>query len=85
MRRLWRPTDRPPITSTYTRSELSNKKSPVVKDTQTITGVMEDTYTIYSSQEGQYRVTYISDAFCSFPPSNGGSGRTGGQRLLKDG
>lgn len=72
--------------STYTRSELSNKKSPVVKDTQTITGVMDDTYTIYSSQEGQYRVTYISDAFCSYPPGNGGSGRIAtGQRLLKDG
>ncbi|WWC88087.1 uncharacterized protein L201_002991 [Kwoniella dendrophila CBS 6074] len=57
----------PPFSFTYTRSEQYGSKSRVV-ETQTITDIMENTYTISSSLPGDYAVVAISDKFCRYPP-----------------
>jgi hypothetical protein len=43
---------------------------------------MENTYTIMASTEGEYHVTYIADAFCSFPPKAQGNTGSSGQNLI---
>ncbi len=49
---------------------------------QTIPGIMEKTYTIMASTEGEYHITYIADAFCSYPPNaQSGTGHAG-QKLI---
>ncbi|OCF56504.1 hypothetical protein L486_05354 [Kwoniella mangroviensis CBS 10435] len=56
-----------PFSFTYTRSEQYGSKSRVV-ETQTITDIWENTYTISSSLPGDYAVVAISDKFCRYPP-----------------
>ncbi|WVW80225.1 hypothetical protein I302_102203 [Kwoniella bestiolae CBS 10118] len=56
-----------PFSFTYTRSEQYGSKSKVV-ETQTITDIHENTYTISSSLPGDYAVVAISDKFCRYPP-----------------
>jgi len=61
----------PPFTFTYQRSELQAKKSnkpPKILETHTVTGVTTKEYSIYSSLEGTWTVTFISDKFCRYPP-----------------
>jgi hypothetical protein len=35
---------------------------------QTISDIPDNTYTFSTAMEGEYDVTYIKDAFCSYPP-----------------
>ncbi|MBW0477738.1 hypothetical protein O181_017453 [Austropuccinia psidii MF-1] len=58
----------PPFSFTYTRSlpeDRFNEKK--VLETHTITDIHENTYSIFVREEGTWSVTYIQDAFCSFP------------------
>ncbi|WVN90719.1 uncharacterized protein L203_105961 [Cryptococcus depauperatus CBS 7841] len=56
-----------PFAFTYTRSEQVGSKYKVV-DSQTITGIMEDSYAVSSSLPGDYQVISVSDRFCRYPP-----------------
>ncbi|WWC68542.1 uncharacterized protein I206_102471 [Kwoniella pini CBS 10737] len=60
-------TGSPPFSFTYTRSEQYGSKSKVI-ETQTITDIWENSYTISSSLPGDYAVIAISDKFCRYPP-----------------
>ncbi|WVR03750.1 hypothetical protein IAU60_000745 [Kwoniella sp. DSM 27419] len=57
----------PPFSFTYTRSEQVGSRSRVV-ETQTITDIWDNSYTISSSLPGDYAVTAVSDKFCRYPP-----------------
>ena len=56
-----------PFGFTYTRSELIGTKWTVV-ETQTVTDIETDSYTISSSAPGDYEVTSVSDKYCRYPP-----------------
>ncbi|WVQ93493.1 hypothetical protein IAU59_000567 [Kwoniella sp. CBS 9459] len=57
----------PPFAFTYTRSEQVGSRSRVM-ETQTITDIWENSYSISSSLPGDYAVTAVSDQFCRYPP-----------------
>jgi nucleoporin POM152 len=57
----------PPFTFSYTRSELVNGR-PRVVETQTVTDIWADSYSISSSAPGDYEVTSVADKFCRYPP-----------------
>lgn len=57
----------PPFTFSYTRSETHNGR-PRIVETQTITDIWTDSYSISSSAPGDYEVTSVSDKFCRYPP-----------------
>ncbi|KAG9019121.1 hypothetical protein FRB90_006189 [Tulasnella sp. 427] len=61
----------PPFTFTYQRTELMTSekrgKPLQVLETHTVSGVTSNTYTISSSQEGTWTVTFIADKFCRYP------------------
>ncbi|KAG8897050.1 hypothetical protein FRB99_008481 [Tulasnella sp. 403] len=62
----------PPFTFTYQRTELpdpSKGKPPQVLETHTVSGVTSRTYSISSSQEGTWTVTFIADKYCRYPPN----------------
>jgi len=59
----------PPFTFSYTRSEQVNGRSRVM-ETQTVTDIWAESYTISSSAPGDYEVTSVSDKFCRYPPLN---------------
>ncbi|KAI0274973.1 hypothetical protein BC834DRAFT_839954 [Gloeopeniophorella convolvens] len=61
----------PPFTFTYQRSELSTRKGGKpgkVLETHTATGITTHEYSIFSSLEGVWTVTSISDRYCRYPP-----------------
>lgn len=35
---------------------------------QTISDIPDNTYTFSTAMEGEYDVTYVKDAYCSYPP-----------------
>ncbi|ORY24076.1 hypothetical protein BCR39DRAFT_548028 [Naematelia encephala] len=62
-------TGTPPYSFTYTRSESASARGRSrVVDTQTVTDVWEDRYTISSSSPGDYEVVSVSDKWCRYPP-----------------
>ncbi|TXT07511.1 hypothetical protein VHUM_03231 [Vanrija humicola] len=60
-------TGTPPFTFTYTRSETVNGR-PRIVETQTISDIFTNTYSISSSSPGDYSVTSVQDMFCRYPP-----------------
>ncbi|KAK4690061.1 hypothetical protein P7C73_g21, partial [Tremellales sp. Uapishka_1] len=66
-------TGTPPFAFTFTRSEIVGSK-PRIMETQTITDIMEDSYTISSSTPGDYQVKWISDKYCQYPRVSKGKG-----------
>ncbi|KAM0756071.1 hypothetical protein T439DRAFT_296083 [Meredithblackwellia eburnea MCA 4105] len=66
-------TGEPPFTFTYSRRHPQDRtKDKTVLETHTVTGIMENTYSIFTSQEGTWSVSYVSDAHCSFPSATAG-------------
>lgn len=74
-----------PFSFTYTRS-VKRGKTDVVLETQvsclceetlltskTLTGIPDTTHSIFSSLEGDYRVVYVADSFCQYPPAAAGT------------
>ncbi|KAI0321354.1 hypothetical protein OF83DRAFT_1168509 [Amylostereum chailletii] len=62
----------PPFTFTYQRSELNMKKGGKpgkVLETHTVSGVTGNEYSIFSALEGTWTVTFISDRYCRYPPT----------------
>lgn len=57
----------PPFTFSYTRSR-SHSGRPRIVETQTITDIWADSYSISSSTPGDYEVTSVSDKYCRYPP-----------------
>ncbi|KAL8278854.1 hypothetical protein RQP46_008725 [Phenoliferia psychrophenolica] len=58
-----------PFTFTYSRRHPQDRtKDKTVLETHTVTGVQENRYSIFTSQEGTWSVSYIADAFCAYPP-----------------
>ncbi|KAH9463466.1 hypothetical protein Pst134EA_015549 [Puccinia striiformis f. sp. tritici] len=59
-------------TSKKSNGNNDNSKSGVsgerILETKTITDIFEHSYSIFTKQEGTWSVTFIQDAFCSFPP-----------------
>lgn len=73
----------PPFTFTYVRSMPTGKKGAMkVQETLTIPDIMEKTYTIMASTEGEYHITYVADAFCSYPPNAQSGTGNAGQKLI---
>ncbi|GAA6009413.1 hypothetical protein JCM11491_003547 [Sporobolomyces phaffii] len=63
-----------PFAFTYSRrapQDRSNDKK--VLETHTVTGIEENSYSILTSQEGTYSVSYIADKYCSYPPASSSS------------
>ncbi|GAA5892621.1 hypothetical protein JCM5296_006177 [Sporobolomyces johnsonii] len=60
----------PPFAFTYSRRAPQDRsKDRKVLETHTVTGIEDKSYSIFTSQEGTYSVSYIADAFCSYPPA----------------
>ncbi|GAA6019450.1 hypothetical protein JCM10207_001391 [Rhodosporidiobolus poonsookiae] len=60
----------PPFSFTYSRRAPQDRsKDRTVLETHTVTGIQERQYSIFTSQEGTWSVSYIADAFCSYPPA----------------
>ncbi|GAA5923031.1 hypothetical protein JCM1841_000288 [Sporobolomyces salmonicolor] len=61
----------PPFSFTYSRRAPQDRsKDRKVLETHTVTGIEDHSYSIFTSQEGTYSVSYIADAFCSYPPAS---------------
>ncbi|GJN87388.1 hypothetical protein Rhopal_000337-T1 [Rhodotorula paludigena] len=61
----------PPFAFTYSRRAPQDRsKDRTVLETHTVTGIQEHQYSIFTSQEGTWSVSYIADAFCSYPPTS---------------
>ncbi|KPV76329.1 uncharacterized protein RHOBADRAFT_52352 [Rhodotorula graminis WP1] len=59
----------PPFAFTYARRAPQDRsKDRTVLEQHTVTGIKEHEYSIFTAQEGTWSVSYISDAFCSYPP-----------------
>ncbi|KAK4050941.1 hypothetical protein OIO90_004917 [Microbotryomycetes sp. JL221] len=68
-------TGTPPFSFTYSRRRPQDRyKDKTVLETHTVTGITDDTYTIMTSEEGTWSVSYVSDKFCSYPSSSSSSG-----------
>ncbi|KAI0078871.1 hypothetical protein K474DRAFT_778657 [Panus rudis PR-1116 ss-1] len=65
----------PPFTFTYQRTELTTKKGVQGKvlETHTVSGVTTKEYSIFSALEGTWTVTFISDRYCRYPPTQDGA------------
>lgn len=64
----------PPFSLTYQRLEAADIYShPKVLETHTVAGILDNEYTITTSQEGTWRVTWLQDRWCSV--SIDGTGR----------
>ncbi|BGP38594.1 hypothetical protein JCM10450v2_002543 [Rhodotorula kratochvilovae] len=62
-------TGTPPFSFTYSRRAPQDRsKDRTVLETHTVTGIKEHQYSIFTAQEGTWSVSYIADAFCSYPP-----------------
>lgn len=62
----------PPFTFTYQRAELAQYargRKPKVLETHTVAGIMSSEYSIFSSAEGTWTVTFIADKWCRYPPA----------------
>ncbi|GAA5938494.1 Pom152p [Sporobolomyces koalae] len=60
-----------PFSFTYSRRAPQDRsKDKKVLETHTVTGIQENTYSILTSQEGTYSVSYIADKYCSYPPAS---------------
>jgi len=61
----------PPFTFTYQRTELARPdrrgKPLQVMETHTVSGVTGHSYTVSSSSEGTWTVTFIADKYCRYP------------------
>ncbi|KAK9765460.1 hypothetical protein K7432_006193 [Basidiobolus ranarum] len=60
-------TGEPPFSFTYTRSISKDDRSNEILETKSVTNVMENTYKIYTSQEGTFQITSIADKYCEYP------------------
>ncbi|GAA5975583.1 hypothetical protein JCM10908_005209 [Rhodotorula pacifica] len=61
-------TGTPPFSFTYSRrSPHARPNDRAVLETQTVTGHESHEYSIFTSQEGTWSVSFIADAFCSYP------------------
>ncbi|GAA5994681.1 hypothetical protein JCM5350_007373, partial [Sporobolomyces pararoseus] len=64
-------TGTPPFSFTYSRRAPQDRsKDKKVLETHTVTGIEENSYSILTSQEGTYSVSYIADKYCSYPPAS---------------
>ncbi|GAA5868680.1 hypothetical protein JCM8547_003780 [Rhodosporidiobolus lusitaniae] len=60
----------PPFSFTYSRRAPQDRsKDRTVLETHTVTGIQEHQYSIFTSQEGTWSISYVADAYCSFPPA----------------
>ncbi|BGP14548.1 hypothetical protein JCM10213_001897 [Rhodosporidiobolus nylandii] len=60
----------PPFSFTYSRRAPQDRsKDKTVLETHTVTGIQEHSYSIFTAQEGTWSVSYIADAYCSYPPA----------------
>ncbi|GAA5967177.1 hypothetical protein JCM11641_000463 [Rhodosporidiobolus odoratus] len=60
----------PPFSFTYSRRAPQDRsKDRTVLETHTVTGIQDTQYSIFTSQEGTWSVSYIADQFCSYPPA----------------
>ncbi|CDZ97902.1 hypothetical protein [Phaffia rhodozyma] len=58
-----------PFSFTYTRSEpASLGRAGQVLEEHTVTNILENTYSMYASSEGTWKVTMIEDKWCRYPP-----------------
>ncbi|GAA6052405.1 hypothetical protein JCM3770_000226 [Rhodotorula araucariae] len=61
-------TGTPPFAFTYSRRAPQDRsKDRTVLETHTVTGIKEHQYSIFTAQEGTWSVSYIADAYCSYP------------------
>jgi len=63
-------TGEPPFTFTYQRTEIDTSRRgapPRVLESHTISGVQNREYSVLSSQEGTWTVTFIADQYCKYP------------------
>ncbi|GAA5884528.1 hypothetical protein JCM6882_005288 [Rhodosporidiobolus microsporus] len=59
-----------PFSFTYSRRAPQDRsKDRTVLETHTVTGIQEHSYSIFTSQEGTWSVSYVADAHCAYPPS----------------
>ncbi|KDN46128.1 hypothetical protein K437DRAFT_223794 [Tilletiaria anomala UBC 951] len=57
---------KPPFSFTYHRTEPADAvTNPRVLDTQTVTGILDHEYSIYTSEEGTWGVTWLQDRHCA--------------------
>ncbi|BGP23493.1 nucleoporin Pom152 [Rhodotorula toruloides] len=65
-------TGTPPFSFTYSRRAAQDRsKDRTVLETHTVTGIEDYQYSIYTSQEGTWSVSFIQDKYCAYPPSRG--------------
>ncbi|KAE8230307.1 hypothetical protein CF326_g4694 [Tilletia indica] len=56
----------PPFSFTYQRTETSDDHAhPKVLETHTVAGVLDHSYSIFTSQEGTWSVTFLQDRHCA--------------------
>ncbi|GAA6037947.1 hypothetical protein JCM8097_009503 [Rhodosporidiobolus ruineniae] len=59
----------PPFSFTYSRRAPQDRsKDRTVLETHTVTGIQEPQYSILTSQEGTWSVSYVADKYCAYPP-----------------
>ncbi|BGO90320.1 hypothetical protein NBRC10512_005563 [Rhodotorula toruloides] len=65
-------TGTPPFSFTYSRRAAQDRsKDRTVLETHTVTGIEDNQYSIFTSQEGTWSVSFIQDKYCAYPPSRG--------------
>ncbi|KAM0788621.1 hypothetical protein ACM66B_001740 [Microbotryomycetes sp. NB124-2] len=79
----------PPFSFTYSRRKPQDRyKDKTVLETHTVTGITDYSYSVMTSQEGTWSVSYIADRYCSYPStsttSGSGSGGGGLERLQRE-
>jgi len=61
----------PPFTFTYNRRRPVDRfKDRTVLESHTVAGIQDNTYSIFTSQEGTWDVSYVADKWCAFPERN---------------
>lgn len=61
----------PPFTFTYNRRRPVDRfKDRSVLESHTVSGIEEYSYSIFTSQEGTWDVSYVADRWCAFPERN---------------
>ncbi len=62
----------PPFTFTYNRRRPVDRfKDRTVLESHTVAGIEEYEYSIFTSQEGTWDVSYVADRWCAFPERRG--------------
>ncbi|KAH8930739.1 hypothetical protein BT69DRAFT_1966 [Atractiella rhizophila] len=62
-------TGEPPFSFTYNRMAPQDRsRDKTILESHTVSGIDSHTYSIYTSQEGTWTVSFISDKYCAFPP-----------------